>query len=181
MLKSMTLVHFQSVYTFLCLYEVVSWKVLMSMYISACWKYIFIVMDIHRYVYVCQCVLLWRCWSYDIWINIVPRMNASCRTWSRVMSHICMSCATHTNEWFHTYEWVMSLLWFSHFTHMNESCRTYVWVMSRALELERACARESETCHTCEFIRMTRAMNESCNTYERRYIWMVHMCDMIHS
>ena len=86
-------------------------------------------------------------------------MNESCHIYEWVMSHICMSHATHMDESCHTYEWVMSHVWMRRVTHMNESshtnkcdtvvdasCHIHPWVVSHNLMSH--VTRMNESCFT---------------------------------
>jgi len=79
----------------------------------------------------------------QIWISLVTRLNESCHTHGRVMSHILMN-RVESHIWVsHTYEWVAgrSRSFFSNLslvanmdtslhTHVNAACRTCGWVKS---------------------------------------------------
>jgi len=136
------------------------------------------------------------------------RMNESCYTNERVMSHIWMGHVTHMNESCHMYEWVISEIWMSHVTYSNESCHTHEWVtwlkkwvMSHmddfcqphewVLSQIWIChiTHTIEPCHTYEWamsyiwMRHATHMSESCPTGRMliRVTWLIHTCDMTHS
>jgi len=119
--------------------------------------------------------------------NHVTRMNESCHTYERVMSHVWMSHVTRMNESCQTYERVMSHVWMSHVTRMNESCHTYERVMSRKWTsyvrlVDESCHAHvvmSHVTHMNEWnwlcnvsllcmgvVNRDTRMNESCHTYE---------------
>jgi len=99
-----------------------------------------------------------------IYVYSVICLNASYHTYKGCMLHIWMSHATHMNESCRAYEWVVSRIWMGHVTHTNESCHTYEWVMSHTW-----------MSHVNEWHNMH--INESCHFYEwvMSHAWIHHI------
>jgi len=90
----------------------------------------------------------------------VACMNASCRTYAVVISH--MSVFTNVVSYYHALVWAMS-----HVAHITKSCRTFAVVMSHI------CVVANVVSNTMllyggwvvSHIWMSHVMNESCRTY----------------
>jgi len=71
-----------------------------------------------------------------IWVSRVKRINESCPTYQRVLSHTWLKTNTVRtlfclliNESWHIHGWVISHIWRSHGTHVKESHPSYEWVV----------------------------------------------------
>jgi len=103
-----------------------------------------------------------------IWMRHVAYINASCRTYECDIPHVWMSAVAHMNahvkECCRTYEWVMLHIWMGHVAHTNKD----KWIRHVAHILELS---SKELCPTCQWgmphmwMRHVAHMYESCHTH----------------
>jgi len=60
--------------------------------------------------------------------RVMSRVNESCHTYERVMSHIWMSHVTRANESCHAYEWVMTDMQYDPFSRVMDPIYLYIYI-----------------------------------------------------